>query len=143
MIGNTIVTLWKIGCNWLHNWVFKLQWTLATSLQLSEFLQHECYWTSHMSCNGHNSFYVEPYMYETHATYLSLCKNNYYYTSTLVYYIFFPPWPKQSSLRNHPLLQMLIGSVFASLVASHPPIPLVFLSCCKTLQSPQNFHFLL
>jgi hypothetical protein len=63
-------------CNWPCNWVFELQWPLATSLQLSVFLWHECYHKNSKSCNRHNSSFVEPYMYVTHATRLPLCKNN-------------------------------------------------------------------
>jgi hypothetical protein len=53
----------KIG--WLQ---LALQFNFATTLQLNVFLWHECYWTSCMSCNGHNPLYVEPYTYATCAT---------------------------------------------------------------------------
>ncbi len=52
---------------------FELQWPLATLLQ---FYCNSTYFYN-MSYNECNSPYVEPYMYEIHATQLQLCKNNY------------------------------------------------------------------
>ncbi len=57
----------RVNCNWPCNWVFELQWPLATLLQLSVFLWHECSHKSCKNCNRHNSSYVESYMYATHA----------------------------------------------------------------------------